>query len=182
MELNLIVKKIIEAYLNEKRILTIPELWLANSEYLETKHLSFITLYKDGKIIASSGRVHIKKENTVLELIENTLFCLKDPRFIEAIKNPTEINSVKFRVDIITNAQRKIIKSIEEVDPRMDGLIIISQQQNKLGVILPGITNLVSTSQELFDLVCRKAELDATNLKEEEYILYKIQSTVFSDF
>ena len=157
MDLSIASRKIIETYLNEKKILSVPELGLAGSEYLDTKHLSFVTLYKDGKVIASSGRVHIKKENTVLELIENTLFCLKDERFIEAIKNPLELKNVKFRVDIITNAQRKVIKSIDEIDTKTDGLILISQSKNTLGVILPHITNLISTAKELFTLVCLKA-------------------------
>lgn len=182
MNLNDVCRKIIETYLNEKRILTIPELGLAKSEYLDTKHLSFVTLYKDGKVIASSGRVHIKKDNTILELIENTLFCLKDPRFIEAVKNPLEIKNIKFRVDIITNAQRKVITSLDDVDIKSDGLILISQQLGKLGVVLPNIANLVSTPQDLFALVCKKADIDPSTLKEEEYVLYKIQSTVFSDF
>jgi len=182
MDLSIVARKIIETYLNEKKILSIPELGLAGSEYLDTKHLSFVTLYKDGKVIASSGRVHIKKENTVLELIENTLFCLKDERFIEAIKNPLELKNVKFRVDIITNAQRKVIKSLEEVDPKTDGLILISQPKNALGVILPHITNLISTANELFTLVCMKAGVDQATLQDEDYILYKIQSTVFSEF
>jgi AMMECR1 domain-containing protein len=132
MDLSIVSRNIIETYLNEKKILSIPEVGLAGSEYLDTKHLSFVTLYKDGRVIASSGRVHIKKENTILELIENTLFCLKDERFIEAIKNPLELKNVKFRVDIITNSQRKVIKSLDEVDPKTDGLILISQPKNTL--------------------------------------------------
>jgi len=180
--LNTTARKIIETYLNEKKILSLPELALASSEYLDTKHLSFVTLYKDGKVIASSGRVHIKKENTILELIENTLFCLKDPRFIEAIKDPSELKNVNFRVDIITNAQRKVIKNLDEIDIKTDGLILISQTLNKLGVILPNVANLASTPQDLFALVCKKAELDPATLKDEDYILYKIQSTIFSDF
>ena len=182
MDLSIVSRKIIETYLNEKKILTIPELLLSGSEYLDTKHLSFVTLYKDGRVIASSGRVHIKKENTILELIENTLFCLKDERFVEAIKNPLELKNVKFRVDIITNAQRKIIKNLDEVDPKTDWLILISQAYNSLGVILPNITNMISTNKELFTLVCKKANIDESKLKDEDYVLYKIQSTVFSEF
>ena len=180
--LHTVARTLIETYLSEKKILSIPELGLAKSEYLDTKHLSFVTLYKDGKVIASSGRVHIKKENTILELIENTLFCLKDPRFIAAIKDPAELKRVNFRVDIITNAQRKVIKDLSEVDIKTDGLILISQTFNKLGVILPNISNVAGTAEDLYSLVCKKAEIDPKNLKEEDYILYKIQSTVFSDF
>lgn len=177
-----IAKKVIEIYLNEQKIPTIEELWLTNNEHNNTKIISFVTIYKDGKIIASSGRINIKKTNTLLELIENSLFCLKDPRFISAIKNPLEIKNVKIRVDLIANNQRKIVEKISDIDISKQGLIIISQSKWKLWVILPNIANLVSTPEDLFELVCKKAWLNQNELKEEDYILYSIESTQFSDF
>ncbi|MCK9272887.1 AMMECR1 domain-containing protein [Candidatus Gracilibacteria bacterium] len=177
-----IAKKVIEIYLNEKKIPTLDELGISKHPDLNTKNLSFVTLYKDGKVIASSGRINLKKPNTIAELIENSLFCLKDPRFIEAIKNPAEINNVNFRVDIITPSQREVINKIDEVDIKKNGLILISQSHSKIGVILPNIANLITTNEDLFTLVCKKAELDPALLKAEDYILYKIESTIFSDF
>ncbi|EKE26041.1 MAG: hypothetical protein ACD_4C00459G0005 [uncultured bacterium (gcode 4)] len=180
--MNKIAQKILETYLNEKKILSVDDLWLRDHELTKTKDLCFVTLYKDWKIIASSWRVSIKKSNTILELIENTLFCIKDPRFAEAIKNPLEVKKINFRVDIITNEQRKIVSKVEEVDIKTDWLIIISQNLWKIWVVLPNITNLISTPKDLFSLVCKKAGLDSDSLKEEDYVLYRIQSTVFSDF
>ncbi|MDD2565332.1 MAG: AMMECR1 domain-containing protein [Candidatus Gracilibacteria bacterium] len=177
-----VAKKVIEMYLNEQKIPTVEELNLLTHEHSGTKNISFVTLYKDGKVIASSGRVNIKKANTILELIENALFCLKDPRFVEAIKNPLEIKNVKFRVDLISNNQRKVVNNLDEIDISKDGLIIICQPLGKLGVILPNMANMVSTPQDLFNLVCMKAGLDSKELKEDDYILYSIQSTQFSDF
>jgi hypothetical protein len=86
-----IARKILKVYLTEKRIPTIEELGLTGNEHEKTKQISFVTLYKNGKIIASSGRIHLKKSNTLFELIENALFCLKDPRFIEAVKVPEDL-------------------------------------------------------------------------------------------
>lgn len=177
-----IARKVIEIYLNEQKIPTIEELWVTSNEHNNTKHISFVTIYKDGKIIASSGRINIKKTNTLLELIENSLFCLKDPRFVAAIKNPLEIKNVKIRVDLIANNQRKIVEKINNIDITKQWLIIISQTQWKLWVILPNIANLVSTPEDLFNLVCKKAWLEAKELKDEDYILYSIESEQFSDF
>lgn len=125
-------RKILETYINEKRILTIEELGLSGTEHESTKNLSFVTLYKDGKVVASSGRIHLKKANTLLELIENTLFCLKDPRFAETIKNPDELKKTQIRVDIIRPDERRIIQDINEMIPKKEGLILLSQTQNKL--------------------------------------------------
>jgi hypothetical protein len=80
--MNKIVRKVIETYLKEQKILSLEELGIQDHTYTKTKDCSFVTIYKDGKVIASSGRVNIKKANTILELIENALYCLKDSRFI----------------------------------------------------------------------------------------------------
>ncbi len=184
--MNNIVRKVLETYLNEQKILSLEELWITNHEYTKTKDCSFVTIYKNGKVIASSGRVNVRKPNTILELIENTLFCLKDPRFTENIKTPDEIKNVFFRVDIISSNQRQVINKISEIEKEVDikknWLILISQNLWKVSVILPNITNLISNSKDLFNLLCKKANLDPNTIKEEDYILYKIETTIFSDF
>lgn len=177
-----IARKVVEIYLNEQKIPTIEELWLINNEHNSTKNISFVTLYKDGKVIASSGRINMKKANTLLELIENSLFCLKDSRFVWTIKNPLEIRNVKFRVDLVSNNQRKVVEKISDIDISKQWLILISQSKWKLWVILPNIANLVWTPEDLFHLVCKKAWLEPSELKEEDYILYSIESEQFSDF
>lgn len=177
-----IARKVIETYLNEQKIPTLEELGVVENQDVNTKNLSFVTLYKDWKVIASSWRINLKKPNTLLELVENTLFCLKDPRFVENIKNPLEIKNIKIRVDIINNEQRKVINKLDEIDINKHGLIIISQSQNKLGVILPNMANIISNPQDLFELVCLKAWIDSKNTSEEDYILYSIESYQYSDF
>ena len=176
-----IARRIIETYLQEKKILTIEELWLSGTEHETSKNLIFVTFYKNGGIIASSGRIHIKKPNTLFELIENTLFCLRDPRFSEAIKNPDEFKNVQIRVDMIRPEGRRILWNISELNIKREWLILLSQSKNTLWVLLPGITNVASTPSEYFQIVCKKAWLDPASLKPEDIILYGIESRIFSD-
>jgi AMMECR1 domain-containing protein len=42
-----VVRKVINTYLKEQKILSIEELSLSTSEYLNKKFCSFVTLYKD---------------------------------------------------------------------------------------------------------------------------------------
>ncbi|MDQ1344135.1 MAG: hypothetical protein QG650_855, partial [Patescibacteria group bacterium] len=73
-------RKTLVTYLSEGRVPVLGDIGLAESEYSRTKDPVFVTLYKDGKVVASSGRIHIRAENTAKEMIENALLCLKDPR------------------------------------------------------------------------------------------------------
>jgi len=177
-----IARKILETYLGEKRIPTIEELGLAGSEHEKTKQISFVTLYKNGKVIASSGRIHLKKPNTLFELIENTLFCLKDPRFIEAVKIPEDLKDVQIRIDLINSERgRRVLKNIGELDTKREWLIFLSQTLSKIGVLLPNITNVASTPEEYLEIVCQKAGVDMSTLRPEDSILYAIESTVYGD-
>lgn len=176
-----IARRIMETYLKEKKILTIEELGLSGTEHEKSKNLIFVTLYKNGSIIASSGRIHLKKPNTLFELIENSLFCLRDPRFAEAIKNPDELAKVQIRVDMIRPEGRRIITNVSELDIKREGLILLSQTKNALGVLLPNITNIASSGAEYFEIACKKAGLDSRELKPEDMVLYAIESEKFSD-
>lgn len=125
--MNKMARNALDFFLKTQNIPTIEDIGEQFNKLLETKHISFVTMYLDGRVVASSGRINIKRPNTILELIENTLFCLKDPRFVESVKNPDELKKVKFRVDIVRNEQRKIVNSLQEVDISKHGLILISQ-------------------------------------------------------
>lgn len=176
-----IARRVIETYLREKKILTIEELGLSGTEHEKSKNLMFVTLYKNGGVIASSGRIHLKKPNTLFELIENSLFCLRDPRFAEAVKNPDDLPKLQIRVDMIRPEGRHILANISELDTKREWLILLSQTKNTLGVLLPGITNVASTPDEYLQIVCKKAGVNPTELKPEDMVLYGIESSVFSE-
>ncbi len=177
-----IAKKVLTTYLNEKKIPTIDELGATNNPEVKTKNLVFVTLYKDGAIIASSGRVHAKKENTILELIDNTLACLTDPRLSNTLANPMAIDKIQVRVDVIRNEDRRVLQSHKDIDPKNEGFILLSQNLGKLAVLLPNITNIAGTADELFEIICKKAELNPAGLTGSDYVLYGIKSTRYSEF
>jgi AMMECR1 domain-containing protein len=94
-----LVRKTLEVYLREKRIITQSDFPPEILSHLQTRESVFVTLYSENRVIASSGRIDCKKENTVFECIDNTLLCLKDPRFSSALQDPSVLEKIHVRVD-----------------------------------------------------------------------------------
>jgi AMMECR1 domain-containing protein len=97
------------------------------------------------------------------------------------VKNPDELANVQIRVDIIKPEGRRVLWNVSELDTKREGIILLSQTKNAIWVLLPNITNVASTADEYFQIVCKKAGLDSHELKPEDMVLYGIESTVFSD-
>lgn len=114
--MNEIVRKILSVYLSEKRTVTPQELSSDANQYVNMRDAVFVTLYHGGDIIASSGRIQCKRENTLQELIENTLLCLKDSRFSEKLQSPEELLTLKIRVDRFAPSDRRVLASIQDLD------------------------------------------------------------------
>ena len=168
------------AYLKEGRIPALEEIGLAGSEQSRTKDPCFVTLYKDGKVVASSGRIQIKNENTAKEMVENALLCLKDPRIAGAVSGPDDLANVRIRTDVIT--KRRVLPGINALDAKKEGIIFLAQGLGKLSVLLPGIANVASTPAEFLSIAMKKAGVDAATLKEGDYFVYGIETAASSDF
>lgn len=177
-----VARNVLQKYLENGKIPSLEELGVSAHADAHTKSLAFVTVYRDGKIVASSGRVHIKRENTLLELVDNALACLQDPRLVGVLATPEDIEKVQFRVDIIRNEDRRIVQSHTDINPKEEGYIFLSQNLGKLAVLLPRITNIASTPDQLFDIVCQKAGVERQKLAPSDYVLYAIRSTATSDF
>ncbi|HRI36292.1 MAG TPA: AMMECR1 domain-containing protein [bacterium] len=176
------VRTALSRYLTTQHVPSPEEVGIpADHPLMRRKDIVFVTIYRNGEVIASSGRVAVKKSSSAVELVENALLCLKDPRIAEFLGDPTLLDAVRIRVDIIPTEKRKIISTLSEIDPNVHGLILISEQHEALGVVLPGMSRLASTPEELFFLVAKKAGLDSQSLSEEEYILYTIETEVSAD-
>ena len=174
-------RKILQTYVKERKILTAEELSIP-TEVSQSKQLVFVTLYYNGVVIASSGRVHAKRENTATELIENTLACLQDLRFAKALASPDELENVQIRVDTRAPENRKIVNDAKTLDIRKHGVLFISQNLGTISVVLPNMVSTATNGEDLFFVVCKKAGVDMATLKSEDYYLYGIESSVYSDF
>jgi hypothetical protein len=113
-----LVRKTLEIYLRENRIITLSDIEGNLLEHTKPKMSVFVTLYYQGKVIASSGRIQCKKENTLYECIDNTLLCLKDPRFAQEIQNPEKLADIRIRVDRFGPSDRRLLRNIEELNTR----------------------------------------------------------------
>ena len=130
------VRKTLETYLREKRLLTQSDLTSEDLPYLNEKNAAFVTLYFQGKVIASQGRIQCKKENTLFECMDLTLACLKDSRFSENLQNLDALSQMQIRVDILKPDARRILKNFSELNVRDEGILFLSQNLGKMSIWL----------------------------------------------
>jgi AMMECR1 domain-containing protein len=152
-----IVRITLETYLREKRIITLSDITTDITPYISTKEAVFVTLYYEGRIIASSGRIACAKENTFYECIDNTLKCLQDPRFTSEIQDIDKLRDIHVRVDRFSPTDRRILQDVSLLDTKTEGIMILSQNLGKLAIILPNMVHIDSSAQAYFRLVCQKA-------------------------
>lgn len=176
-----IVKKTLEIYLREKRIITQSELNTDEISYINQKNSVFVTLYNDWKIVASQGRIQCKKENTLMELIDISLACLKDSRFSENLAKLESLQNIQIRVDLIEPTSRRMLKDISELSIRDEWIIFLSQNFKALSVILPNMIKIDPTAQKYFEIAKKKANI-TQNLEFSDYVIYWLKTKIFSNF
>lgn len=177
-----LVRKTLEIYIKEQRIIVQSDFPSEVTPHLVTKDSVFVTLYHDGRVIASSGRIACKKENTAFECIDNTLLCLKDERFSISLQNPESLEKIRIRTDRFTPKNRRILKSISELDISKEWLIFLSQNFGVMSIILPHMVHVGSTPESYFSLACKKAGVDETKLTNADYVMYGLSTIEESDF
>lgn len=177
-----LVRKTLEIYLTEKRVPTLSDIPAEITPFLSSKEAVFVTIFHEWKVIASSGRINCKKENSVYECIDNTLMCLKDPRFTLQVQDPALLSSLSIRVDRFLPSGRRVLASLGDLDPRKEWLILLSQNFGTLSVILPHMIHTDITAENLFRLACKKANLDPQKITPADYVLYGLTTTTESDF
>ena len=177
-----IVRKTLDIYLKEKRILTLTDFPAESTEYASLKDAIFITLYHEGRVVASSGRIACKKENTLYECIDTTLLCLKDPRFTEEIQDIEKLANISIRTDRFRPENRRVLRDISELDTTREGLIFLSQNLGILSIVLPHMVNWDTSPSAYFTLACKKSGIDPTNLAWSDYVIYWLTTISESDF
>lgn len=113
-----LVRKTLETYIHEKRIITQGDIPAELLPMMSTRQSVFVTLYMDGRVIASSGRIQCQKENTVYETIDATMLCLKDTRFASSLQSPESLAKINIRVDTFSTEDRRMIQSASEMSVR----------------------------------------------------------------
>ena len=176
-----LVRRTLELFINEKRIIAQSDIPAHLSEFQWKKSPVFVTLYHDGRVIASSGRIQCQKENTLYECIDNTLLCLKDARFSVSLQDPVNLPNIHIRVDILESDSRRMIRDIWELSVRDEWIILLSQNLGIMSIVLPHMVHIDPTPEKYFNLACQKVWLDPTKLTSSDYILYAIKTKESTD-
>lgn len=174
-----IAKQTIDFYLKNFKTPSIEDLKIDNTSLIDKKWSLFITLYKKWEIRGSSWNIKEIKENIIEEIIENTINALsKDKRFKPVKLN--EAKDLKIRLDLITNRQILQEKEILEIDPTKEWVLLLKKDYSKMAVILPNINPSLLTWEDLIPVI--EAKFNTKWFKEEEYIIYKIETQKYDNF
>lgn len=174
-----LVRNTLQTYLQTGVIPALSDLGVAEHADVQTRHLVFVTLYLDGTVVGSSGRVHALQKHTVSECIDNAILALKDVR--AGVITAANLENVRIRVDVIQSTDRRLIANFSELDARQEGMILLSQNLGKLAVVLPKIVTPDTSAEDIFKIVCLKAGIPVTQ-DPADYVLYGVRSTSYSDF
>lgn len=109
-----------------------------------------------------------------------SLSCLKDQRFAENIHDPSEVENLQIRVDVISATSRRLLKNIDELSVRDEGIIFLSQELGKMSVILPNMIKDAPTPAKYLDLAKQKAGVP-TSIIPDKYVIYALKTQIFSD-
>lgn len=172
-----IVKQIIKYYLeNNKKTPTKNELIINDISLLEKKWNIFVTVYKNWNIVWNSWNIVELENDLVWELIQNTITSLNDPRFEKLTLD--DLDKLKIRVDVINN-RILLNKKIEDLNPVKSWILVIKKDYTKLSVILPNISPTLVSGGDFVKVISKKLDEE---FKLENYIVYEIETEVFSDY
>jgi len=172
-----IVKQIIDFYLKSWEKPRVEDLKVEDKSLFEKKWSIFVTLYVDDMIRWSKWNIKEIKDNVVLELIENTIWALKDSRFEKIDENNKD--NIKIRIDEITNRWKPLADwEIKKIDPSKYGVLVIKTDYEKAWVILPNISWRLMTWEDFIPVLSKKLSED---FDDKNYIVYKIETKVESN-
>ncbi len=167
-----LAKQIIDFYFKNLRTPKLDEIEIKDKSLLERKASIFVSLYVSQEIRWSSGNIKEIEENIVLELIENIINALNDPRF-EKIKLE-EKEKINIRIDEIIDRWKPLNDGeIKNIDPSKFGVLVIKADYEKSATILPNISGSLMTWEDFVGVLSKKLEED---FDDKNYLVYKIET------
>ena len=156
-----LAKETINTYINEKRIIEIPN--NTPKELLENKKGVFVTIYEFGELRGCIGTFLPTKSSIANEIIDNAIFsATEDYRFNPIEKD--ELNNLEIKVDVLNTPEK--INNKDELDPKKYGIIIT--QYNKRGLLLPDIEG-VDTIEKQISIAKQKGNIVGDNYEIERF-------------
>jgi len=130
-------------------------------EYSEQKAGVFVSLHIGKELRGCIGTYGPTKDNLALEVIANAILAATgDPRF-----NPleqTDLVSLSYEVYVLEKPEP--VKSLDELDPKIFGVIVFGTRSHRSALLLPGLEGIDTVEQQL-TCVTQKAGIDPAKEK-----------------
>ncbi|GAB5046643.1 AmmeMemoRadiSam system protein A [Thermodesulfovibrio sp. TK110] len=155
-----LAKKTVEDYVKTGKIPAIPENIPPD---MKRKAGVFVSIKKKGQLRGCIGTFLPATENIYTEIVRNAVAsATEDPRFPPV--QPQELEDLEYSVDILSPPEP--VKSLDELDPKKYGVIVIKGWQK--GLLLPDIEG-VNTVDEQLRIAKLKAGIDPYDSQVEIY-------------
>lgn len=107
---------------------------------------------RDGELRGCIGTIEASKETLAEEIVANAISAAtSDPRFDSVRKE--ELAGLVYSVDVLLPAEPA---TIEDLDPKIYGVIVEDESESRRGLLLPDIAG-VDTSEQQVEIAKRKA-------------------------
>lgn len=174
-----IVEKTLKIYREKMREPKADEVISEDTSLEDQKWNCFVTIYVDGEVRGSSGNIKEIETSLKDELIQNTVWALKNDKRFSPLKRD-ELEKLQFRVDLITNREIVDIKTLKTLDPVKKWVIAIKRDYEKLAVILPNMSAKLLTGADFIAVLQNK--LSEKKVDDTGYILYSIETQVETNY
>lgn len=125
----------------------------------------FVTLRKGGHLRGSFGRMVPKKELFIDELLDNAVAAgYEDMRFEHVRQH--ELEEIEYEINVVK--ERGVLNSIDQLDPREQGVYVYTQKKKKEGIMLPD-QNSAITPKSLLGLALKKGKIEPIERYSVEY-------------
>lgn len=171
---------ILESFLFEKKTLSMHDLEKIQPLSKE-KCPVFITVRDGDTIVGSTGRIYPAHDTIGEELINNVILVASDPRFQPYRENTEKTRKLTYRVDVFHDQDRRILHHPDELISEQEGMILLCQKQEKVGIILPHMFKSALSGEEVYHQLIKKINLDMSHLGKWDVILYGVKTQIFED-
>ncbi|MGL6298329.1 MAG: TIGR00296 family protein, partial [Methanobacteriaceae archaeon] len=181
-----IARNAISTYINEKRVIAIPE---DTPEKLKLARGTFVTINKVGTLTTGQKELrgcigYVEPIKPLIEAVIDVAIsaATNDPRFPQMDKS--ELDEIELELSVLTVPQLINVNSFEEylekIEIGRDGLII--EKGPYKGLLLPQVASEYNMNvEEFLANTCQKSGLNYSCWKDSDTEIYSFQAQIFNE-
>lgn len=163
------VREIVNFYVRTREMPIASEIDV-QSNYFEEAKPQFISIIKEGKVLASSGSIKTTEKSAWEELSKNISALFLDKRLKDFKEE--DLEKVKLRFDEIV--ERKAMNDKEDIsliNPKNSGTLIIKNDYSKIACVLPDISDKIKNEKTLKKVLEDKI---GEKYQRKNFVVYEI--------